>query len=292
MQVTLPPLPVQHKITAVLSAYDDLIENNNRRIKTLEEMAQRIYREWFVDFRYPGHEAVPLVDSELGPIPAGWDVRSLGGVVAFHIGGGWGAGEISDSHHHFARVIRGTDIPRVRRGDMTSCPGRYHTAANVRHRILAEGDIVFEVSGGSKDQPVGRSLLINEELVDGSGTETICASFCKLVRSDRSVILPELLQFRFLDAYESGEIGVYQVQSTGITNLQFSQLLKSFPIVTPPIEIQKTFVQRVGAMISAVTLVGVQSSNLRACRDLLLPRLISGEIDVTDLDIAMPEAAA
>ena len=73
----LPPLPTQRKIAAILSAYDDLIENNNRRIKLLEEMAQRIYREWFVDFRYPGHEDVPLVDSELGPIPKGWNVQPL-----------------------------------------------------------------------------------------------------------------------------------------------------------------------------------------------------------------------
>lgn len=74
LQLRLPPLAIQRKIAAILSAYDDLIENNNRRIKLLEEMAQRIYREWFVDFRYPGHEAVPLVDSELGPIPEGWRV--------------------------------------------------------------------------------------------------------------------------------------------------------------------------------------------------------------------------
>ena len=65
----------QRKIAAILSAYDDLIENNNRRIKILEEMAQRIYREWFVDFRYPGHEDVRWSTRSLGPIPEGWDVR-------------------------------------------------------------------------------------------------------------------------------------------------------------------------------------------------------------------------
>jgi type I restriction enzyme S subunit len=81
IQLPLPPLRVQRKIAAVLSAYDDLIENNNRRIKVLEEMAQRIYREWFVDFRYPGHEDVPLVDSESGPIPEGWRWSSLGEVA-------------------------------------------------------------------------------------------------------------------------------------------------------------------------------------------------------------------
>ena len=78
LTLPVPSLPSQRKIAAILSAYDDLIENNNRRIKLLEEMAQRIYREWFVDFRYPGHEEVPLVDSELGPIPEGWMwLRSL-----------------------------------------------------------------------------------------------------------------------------------------------------------------------------------------------------------------------
>ena len=92
LPVVLPPLPTQRKIADILSAYDDLIENNNRRIKLLEEMAQRIYREWFVDFRYPGHEDVPLVDSELGSIPRGWVLGALWD-VSFHIGGGWVADE-------------------------------------------------------------------------------------------------------------------------------------------------------------------------------------------------------
>ncbi|MDI6707433.1 MAG: restriction endonuclease subunit S, partial [Bacillota bacterium] len=70
-------LPTQRKIAAILSGYDDLIENNTRRIKNLEEMAQLIYREWFVKFRFPGHEKVRMVDSELGPIPEGWEVKRL-----------------------------------------------------------------------------------------------------------------------------------------------------------------------------------------------------------------------
>jgi type I restriction enzyme S subunit len=78
LTIPLPPLPTQRKIADILSAYDDLIENNTRRIAILEEMAQRLYQEWFVHFRYPGHEEVPLVDSELGPIPEGWRVLPLG----------------------------------------------------------------------------------------------------------------------------------------------------------------------------------------------------------------------
>src|SRR5690606_37193884 len=70
-------LPYQRAVARVLAHFDDLIENNRRRIELLEEMAQAIYREWFVHFRYPGHEDIPLVDSPLGPIPDGWKVVPL-----------------------------------------------------------------------------------------------------------------------------------------------------------------------------------------------------------------------
>ncbi|WP_254174008.1 restriction endonuclease subunit S [Planktothrix pseudagardhii] len=78
--VRFPPLPIQRKIAAILSTYDDLIENNTRRIKILEEMARSLYREWFVNFRFPGHEQVKMVDSELGLIPEGWEVKNFGEV--------------------------------------------------------------------------------------------------------------------------------------------------------------------------------------------------------------------
>ncbi len=74
LDVAIPPLPTQRKIAAILSAYDDLIENNLRRIKILEEMAQNLYREWFVKFHFPGHEQTRFVDSPLGKIPEGWEV--------------------------------------------------------------------------------------------------------------------------------------------------------------------------------------------------------------------------
>ena len=77
VRLQLPDLPTQRKIAGILSAYDDLIENNLRRIKILEEMAQSLYREWFVHFRFPGHESVRCVDSDLGQIPKGWEVRTI-----------------------------------------------------------------------------------------------------------------------------------------------------------------------------------------------------------------------
>ncbi len=83
VEIEIPPLNIQHRIASILSAYDDLIENNTRRIQILEEMAQRIYTEWFVHFRFPGHEKVKMVDSELGKIPSGWEVSKLGYLLNF-----------------------------------------------------------------------------------------------------------------------------------------------------------------------------------------------------------------
>jgi type I restriction enzyme, S subunit len=87
LKVHVPSLPIQRKITSILSAYDDLIENNTRRIKILEEMAQSIYREWFVRFRFPGHEKVKMVDSLLGKIPSDWEILPIGNAIET-LGGG------------------------------------------------------------------------------------------------------------------------------------------------------------------------------------------------------------
>ena len=76
-----PPLPTQRKIAAILSAYDDLIEVNTRRIAILEEMARGLYREWFVRFRFPGHERVRMVESAVGLVPEGWEVKALGNIA-------------------------------------------------------------------------------------------------------------------------------------------------------------------------------------------------------------------
>src|SRR4030095_4940733 len=78
--VRVPPLPVQRRVAAILSAYDELMENSQRRIRILEAMARALYREWFVHFRFPGHEKLPRVASPLGDIPKGWKVKTISDV--------------------------------------------------------------------------------------------------------------------------------------------------------------------------------------------------------------------
>lgn len=281
------PLPIQNKIAAILSAYDDLIENNTRRIKILEEMAQLIYREWFVKFRFPGHEKVRMVDSELGPIPEGWKVKNIGSLLSHTIGGGWGKEVQNDKYTVPAYVIRGTDIPHARQGSIESCPLRYHTESNFRSRKLRAGDIVFEVSGGSKGQPVGRALLLNQSLLGSFDYDVICASFCKLIRPDKKTILPELIYLHLLEIYANGVIEKYQVQSTGITNFKYEFFLENDQILVPDNGIQQTFADHIIPIFDMIQKLGAKNRILRRTRDLLLPKLISGELDVEDLDIAV-----
>jgi type I restriction enzyme S subunit len=97
LQVTCPQVETQRRIAAVLSAFDELIEINERRIALLEDLARSLYREWFVRFRFPGHEDLELVDSELGPIPEGWEVQTIDQIAAAVRGRSYRRSELSES---------------------------------------------------------------------------------------------------------------------------------------------------------------------------------------------------
>ena len=122
ISLNLPPYLKQKKITAILSAYDNLIENNLRRIKILEEMAQNLYREWFVKFRFPGHEQVRMVDSPVGKIPGGWTTSTLGNLVSIRKG-----------KSITKKTIVPGNIPVVA-GGIT--PAYYHNAANTKNPVI------------------------------------------------------------------------------------------------------------------------------------------------------------
>lgn len=276
----LPSLPIQKRIAGTLSAYDELIENSQRRIKILESMASALYREWFVHFRFPGHESHPRVASSLGEIPQGWGVKKLGELISAHIGGGWGKDIPDEDHTEPAWVIRGTDIPEARYAQVGGVPHRIHTASNLRSRRLVAGDIVFEVSGGSKGQPVGRALLITPELLASLGGDVICASFCKRIQPDIKGYGSELLYLSLLEGYESGEIEKYQVQSTGISNFKWTEYIANTDRVVPPDVLRCEFRRHVAPLFTQIATIGLKIENLRSTRDLLLPRLLSGQIDL------------
>ncbi len=284
VEVRFPEISAQQKIAAILSAYDDLIANNQRRITLLERMAEDIYREWFVRLRFPGHENTTI---EKG-VPQGWSVHKFRDVVQFYIGGGWGEEVQTATHSEPAYVVRGTDIPGLNNGDAQISSLRFHTPSNLKSRLMQKGDLVFEVSGGSKDQLLGRNLLVSERLLRAHDNRVICASFCKMLRFNTALVSPHAMKYFFKLYYETDLVGLYQVQSTGISNYQFEAFLNYQTVLLPPLDLQARFDAMVEPMLELKDDIALQTVVLRKTRDALLPRLISGKLSVDALDIRFP----
>lgn len=269
-------LEIQQKIATILSAYDDLIANNQRRITLLERMAEDIYREWFVRLRFPGHEKTTVGKG----VPQGWSVQKFRDVVQFYIGGGWGEEAQTATHSEPAYVIRGTDIPGLNNGDAQISSLRFHTPSNLKSRLMQKGDLVFEVSGGSKDQLLGRNLLVSERLLRAHDNKVICASFCKMLRFNTALVSPYAMKYFFKLYYETDLVGLYQVQSTGISNYQFEAFLNYQTVLLPPLDLQAKFDAMVKPMLELKDDIALRTVALRKTRDALLPRLVSGKLAV------------
>lgn len=274
--VLYPPKKTQDRIASILEQYDDLIENNKKQIKLLEEAAQRLYKEWFVDLHFPGYEDVNIVDG----LPEGWQNVSLRNMISFDIGGGWGEENINEKSEKPAYVIRGTDLYGITHGDMSSIPFRYHTESNLSSRILQEGDIVFEVSGGSKTKGVARTLLITKEMLESYDCPVICASFCKLVRINE---LPysQYMYDTFQYLRSSGKTTEYDKKSaSSIINYRWKDFLAQQNILVPPHSILDTYNCIAESLYHQIINHSKQIESLKQARNRLLPKLMSGEIEV------------
>ena len=179
-----------------------------------------------------------------------------------------------------AFVIRGTDFPRVKKGDLSTCPLRYHKANNYSARELRANDIIIEVSGGTSEQPVGRALLVVPEVITRFNGKVICASFCKQVRVDPTIISPVYYYYWMNYLYETRIIDRYQLQSTGIVNFQFDYFLNKGDVILPPMELMRKFEGFVSPVLKQISNVASANENLIKQRDLLLPRLMSGNLEV------------
>lgn len=261
-----PPLQTQRKIAAILCAYDDLVENNTRRIKLLEEMAQRIYREWFVDFRFPGHEKVPLVDSELGPLPLGWEVQPLFDVADITFGFAFKSTLFNDDE----------GLPVIRIRDIPTGESATRTAEDAGERYLvSDGDILVGMDG---DFHMGRwaagEAWLNQRVARFRvASESIC-------------------RYSLFLALEK-PISDWNQAIVGTTVAHLGKRhLELIKVPTPPIWLGARAAVLLDPLFDLEIRLRKATRQLRATRDLLLPRLISSEVDVTDLDIAMPETAA
>lgn len=281
IKVILPSLNFQQRIASILSAYDNLIENNNKRIRLLEQMAENLYKEWFVRFRFPGHEKAEFVNTKLGKLPTSFSVTNMNSVFDDYIGGGWGNDDESEDFPISASVIRGADFPNVWHYDVSTCPRRYHKKSNYKARQLQDGDIVMEISGGTSEQPVGRTVLVTQDMINRfEGGRVICASFCKLIRLKKEIISPYFFYFWMHYLYDTRIIDRFQLQSTGIINFKFEPFLKKGIVMLPPKELMQSFEDKINPIFKEINQLAIQNDNLSRQRDLLLPRLMSGKLEV------------
>jgi len=266
MTVTLPPIAAQRRIASILSAYDDLIENNTRRIQILEAMAQAIYREWFVEFRFPGHEGVRMVDSALGPIPEGWAVRNFTEVADVLSGGTPPTRE---------KTFWNGDIPFFTPRD---APDTLAVLATERH-ITPEG---LE-SCRSERFAAGTVFITARGTVGKVVTPAIPMALnqsCYAIRGRDGLSQDYLLYLL------KNSVGYLTMNTGGATfDTIIIDTFRRMRVLHPPHPIINGFDQLAHPLRELeVRLLGI-NANLRQTRDLLLPRLISGEIDVSELDL-------
>jgi hypothetical protein len=168
---------------------------------------------------------------------------------------------------------RHPDIPDVQVGEFEVCPFRFHKTSNLKSRKLRPNDFVFEVSGGSKDQFLGRNVLVTDRVLKFFGAPVIAASFCKQIRFCRELVSPYFMKYFLKLYYDHDLVSIYQVQSTGISNYQFESFLKFQTILLPPTALQKQFEDKVKSIIEMHDDIALVNIALRKMRD----RLISAD---------------
>ena len=263
-KVPLPKLSTQKGITSILSNYDDLIDNNNRRIALLEESVHRLYREWFVHLRFPGHERVTVRDG----VPEGWEKKPVGDITSTIIdyrgktpkklGGEWVSTGIT--------ALSALNIKQERLVNLEKCKFVNRELYDKwMKEELHKGDVLM-----TSEAPLGELYYLNED-----------AEFCLSqrlysIRANPSIIKPEIL-FCALASYEvQGEI---DARKSGTTVFGIRQKeLKKVPVMIPSKHLQAQVSSLLTPMLDQKTLLLSANDKLREARDRLLPRLMNGTL--------------
>jgi len=263
LKISVHELKEQQKIASILSAYDDLIENNTRRIQILEEIARRIYEEWFVRFRFPRHENVKMVESELGFIPEGWQIKTVmdfGKVVT-------GKTPSKSSPDNF-----GVDIPFLKLPDM--------------HNNVFCINTSEKLSSKGANSQLSKFILPNNLCVSCIGTVgiiNITSVKCQTNQQINSILLDDLhnrefLYFALIGLRElMNQYGANGATMVNLNKTKFERL----PIMYPEQKHVENYHEVVFSLFQMILNLQKKNDILSQTSDLLLPKLISGEIDVS-----------
>ena len=258
IKVQIPTLPTQQKIASILSSYDRLIENNTRRIRLLEQMAENLYKEWFVRFRFPEHENIEMVNG----LPKGWKRTKLIKNIKTSSGG-------TPSRNKGEYYKNGT-IPWIKTGELQDC-----ILINTEECITEDA-----VSNSSaKLFPKGTLLMamygVNVGKLGISEIEATCNQAC-------CVFTPKHIDYKYYLFHYLKSIREYLLSiSFGAAQQNLSQeLIKSIRVLFPDEETNISFVKEVQPLFKEISIIQQQNQLLTRQRDLLLPRLMSGKLEV------------
>ena len=264
-EINVPTLPIQRRIAGILSAYDDLIENSQRRIKILEEMARRLYREWFVYFRFPGHEGCRLVQSPLGEIPEGWEVKSLGDIAVVN--------RSTINMRNPPNRLGYIDIASVSPGRVESVTDYLFSEAPGRaRRIVSHGDVLWSCVRPNR-RSHAQVMHPEENTIASTGFAVLTA-----LKVPATFLYQATTTDEFVAYLTNNATGAAYPAVTAPT-------FENAKLVVPETALSQSFGELTIPMAEEVHVIQRQVDNLRRTRDLLLPRLLCGQIDVE----ALPE---
>jgi type I restriction enzyme, S subunit len=270
IQITLPPLPIQDKIAEVLSNYDDLIEGNNRRIQILESQAAKIYTEWFVHYRYPGSENVPLIDSstKYGMIPQDWEVRSLSEITSI-ITKGTTPTTIGKNF-----CVSGVNYLKIEtigsHGEILNDKFTFiskETHELLKRSKLEEFDILFSIAGA-----IGRTILINKSILPANTNQAL--AIIRLL--DKRYIY---YGYQIVSSKLFLNFSTERIVQTAQANVSLA-VIGSAKLLIPNIQTISLYNEIIKPIFSSIENLKNQNQNLKKSRDLLIPQLVGGLLEV------------
>lgn len=263
LQIALPTDEQQKRIAGILSAYDSLIENNNKRIKLLEQMAENLYKEWFIRFRFSGYENEYFIED----IPSSWSYVQLGDIASFDRGTSYTSDEINcDDGINLINLKNIQSYGGFRRDGTKQYNGKYKDS-----QIVAAGDLILGVTDMTQDRrTVGSVALIPQSL----GISAISADLVKVNLKVPNVFFYCMCRYGFYSKYFS-----QFANGANVLHLKPNVLLNK-KILLPTAELIEAFTEKVQPMIDIVDDLNRQNDLLTKQRDMLLPRLMSGKIEV------------
>lgn len=267
IDVAIPDIEMQQRVAKMLANIDDKVENNQRINNNLEQQAQALFKKWFID----------------NPENVDWSAGTFRELIQSTLNGDWGKEAPTGNNTEKVYCIRGADIPEVKAGNKGKMPTRYILPKNLANKKLEAGDIVVEISGGSPTQSTGRCTAITQSLLDRYDSSMVCTNFCKAIKPKNGYSLFVYYYWQYL--YEKGVFFSYENGTTGIKNLDFTGFIETEPIIVPTFDKVQAFDDYCKSIFNQVFANGKQSEQLASLRDTLLPKLMSGELDVSNIEL-------